>query len=355
MNGKNKLPACGFLHSYVHFVTEVVCFFSLGRYAGDSLALWIIPLAYDMLSFVPQVVIGYLCDRLPKLRVGILGLVLLGAAPVVWSCVPQWPAAVSLVLLCLGNGCTHVDGAEVTLRAANGKLAPSAIFVAGGSFGVITGRLLAATALPFWTMPILAATAVPFVLLAEYDRKAAEQAFAVPCRAFRYHNAGVPALGVVVLAVFVVVVRGYMGYGIPTAWNKTTLQTVLLFVTMGVGKAAGGLIADRFGVKKTAIFSALLALPFLLCGDQLMLVSLIGVMLFSMTMSVTLALLVSVLPQAPGLAFGLTTVGLFLGTAPIFFFTFTTVRANCIVIVILTAVCLAALQTILRKDAKNDA
>ena len=69
--------------------------------------------------------------------------------------------------------------------------------------------------------------------------------------------------------------------------------------------------------------SAAAALPFLFLGDNLMLVSLIGVMFFSMTMSITLALLVSVLQKTPGLAFGFTTIGLFLGTAPIFFFKFT--------------------------------
>ena len=50
-----------------------------------------------------------------------------------------------------------------------------------------------------------------------------------------------------------------------------------------------------------------------------MIISLLGVMMFSMTMPITLAILVSVLKNRPGLAFGLTTIGLFLGTAPIFF------------------------------------
>ena len=65
-------------------------------------------------------------------------------------------------------------------------------------------------------------------------------------------------------------------------------------------------------MRKTAIISTLCALPFLIIGDNLMLVSIIGVMFFSMTMSITLGLLASVLKQTPGLAFGLTTIGLFL-------------------------------------------
>lgn len=355
-NARGKVsPLPGLLYFYVHFVTEVICFFMLGRYGGDSLMLWFVPLLYDMLAFVPQSLIGYACDRLPRLQVGVPGLALMSAALVMWNTGLFRSPIPSLVVLCLGNACTHIAGAEVTLRTSRGRLGPSAVFVAGGSFGVISGTLLANTSAPYWALLPLALTAVPFVLLAEDERRKADAEREVPCADFQYHSLKVAAVWIVLLATFIVIVRGYMGYGIPTAWKKTTFQTVMLFVTMGVGKGAGGLIADRFGVKKTAMLSAALALPFLLCGDRHMLVSLVGVMFFSMTMSVTLALLVSVLPRAPGLAFGLTTIGLFLGTAPIFFFKFTTVRANGIMISVLTAVCLLTMQRMIRKDGKRHA
>ncbi len=348
-------PMPGLLYFYVHFVTEVICFFMLGRYGGDSLMLWFVPLLYDMLAFVPQSLIGYACDKLPRLQVGVPGLALMSAALLVWNMGLFRSPIPSLVILCLGNACTHVAGAEATLRTARGRLGPSAVFVAGGSFGVISGTLLSSTSTPYWALILLAATAVPFVLLAEDDRRKADRERETPCADFDYNAVKVAAVWIVLLATFIVIVRGYMGYGIPTAWKKTTLQTVMLFVTMGVGKAAGGLIADRIGVKKTAMFSAALALPFLLCGDRHMFVSLVGVMLFSMTMSITLALLVSVLPRTPGLAFGLTTIGLFLGTVPIFFFKLTTVRANGIMIGVLTAVCLLAMQWMIRKDGERHA
>ncbi len=348
MKTKTTQIRSGLLYFYVHFVTEVLCFFLLGRYTGDGVTLWLIPLAYDMLAFVPQSLIGAIHDRFGKLPLGMIGLGMMAGAISLFPLLrTPWP---SLVLLCIGNGCTHVAGAEATLRASDGSLSPAAIFVTGGSFGVITGRLLSKTAMPGWPLTVLALTAVPFCLLAREDRLDADRRSARPCTAFRYHDPKLPPAVIVLLSVMIVAVRGYMGYGIPTSWNKTTAQTVLLFVTMGVGKAAGGILADRFGVRRTAMVSAALALPFLLCGDRVMLVSLVGVMLFSMTMSITLALLVSVLPGAPGLAFGLTTIGLFLGTVPIFFFKFTSVAANCTVIAVLTAVCLAAMHFVLRRD-----
>ena len=108
------------------------------------------------------------------------------------------------------------------------------------------------------------------------------------------------------------------------------------------------------GVRRVGIVSAAAALPFLMLGDNNITLSLIGVMFFSMTMSVTLAVLVSVLPKAPGLAFGFTTIGLFLGTAPVFFFKITGLTANCIMLCIMTVICLGCMFISIRKDGDHE-
>ena len=163
-------------------------------------------------------------------------------------------------------------------------------------------------------MILLILTMIPFILLAEtYNSEHSN------CKEFNYINKKINYGIIIILAVLVVIVRGYMGYGIPTSWNKTILQSILLYFTMGLGKALGGILSDAFGIRKIAVFSTLLAIPFLCIGDNLMVVSLFGVALFSMTMSITLAILVSVLKNTPGLAFGFTTIGLFLGTLPILY------------------------------------
>ena len=131
-----------------------------------------------------------------------------------------------------------------------------------------------------------------------------------------------------------------MGYGIPTAWNKTELQTVALYVCMGIGKAMGGVLIDRIGIRKTAFISTVGALPLLLFGDELMAVSLVGIAFFSMTMAVTLAVLTSRL-------------GLFLGTAPMFFFRIHSVVAKCIMIAALTVLCVLVLGVICAKQTNK--
>ena len=253
----------------------------------------------------------------------------------------------SLTLLCLGNACLHITGAEVTLRNSNGKLSSPAIFVAGGSFGVITGKLLAKYNLNPYIIIILILSMIPFILLANTykDKKNKE------CK-YNYVKKLNPVL-ILFLATLVVIVRGYMGYGIPTSWNKTTFQTIMLFVSMGIGKALGGILSDLFGIRKVGILSTLIAIPFLAFGDNLMLVSLIGVMFFSMTMAITLAIIVSVLKKHQGLGFGFTTIGLFLGTVPIFFIKIPSVVVNIIMIAILSLLCSIALGYMLKKENKT--
>ena len=336
----------GYLYFYVHFVVEVVCFYCITQMIGNSVFLWIAPFVYDSVAFVPQGIIGYFSDKYPKINMGIIGTVFLLIGLVTMSLNLLPGSYTELILVCLGNAFIHVEGAEVTLRSSKGKMAHSAIFVAGGSFGVITGKLLKQVFCPYWIILLLGLTMIPFILLADYYKKENND----DCKNFNYQNKIINPSLLIILTVFIVFSRSYMGYGIPTAWNKTIFQTVLLFCVMGVGKALGGVFLDTFGIRKTAIVSILCSLPFLLFGDHLMLVSLIGILMFSMTMPVTLAILVSVLKKKPGIAFGLTTIGLFLGFTPIFFYKITSTLYNCILISFLTLISLIIALMVIKKE-----
>ena len=153
-------------------------------------------------------------------------------------------------------------------------------------------------------------------------------------------------------AFIIVAVRAYMGYGIPTAWRKTVIQTILLYVFMGTGKCLGGVLIDKLGIYKTAIISIAGSVPFLLFGNNIMEISLIGIMFFSMTMAITLAVLVSVIKECPGGAFGITTIGLFLGTFPTFVFRVDGFAVNCVIILIASVICLILALKILPREGK---
>ena len=337
----------GYLHFYVHFMVEVACFFFLSRLTNNSNSVWLIPFLYDGLAFVPQSMIGYISDKYPKINMGIIGTIFLVITYLLYG-LTNVNVFIMLITLCLGNAFLHICSAENTLKNSNGRLAPAAIYVAGGSFGVITGRILATTSINplILLLPIL--SLIPFILLADSYKTEENN-----CNKFDYVRKDISPYLVVLIAFIVVVVRGYLGYGIPTSWKKTVLENVIFFCIMGLGKALGGVLADRFGIRKIAILSTLLAIPFLCFGDKIMLVSIIGVMFFSMTMSITLAILVSVLKKTPGLAFGITTIGLFLGTVPIFFIKLTQ-EINIILIIVISILCSIALGWVLKKEDNNE-
>lgn len=335
----------GYLYFYVHFVLEVVCFFYLSRITNNSNYIWLVPIIYDALAFVPQSLVGYISDRYPKINMGIIGTILLIVSYLIYG-LTNISIFISLIILCIGNAILHVAGAEATIRTSNGKLSTSAIFVSGGSFGIITGRLLAKTSINPLYLLILLLTIIPFILISNKELEKNNDV-----DKFNYVKDSINSNLVIIIAVLVVIVRGYMGYGIPTSWNKTVIQTVLLFSSMGIGKALGGILSDLVGVRKTAIMSTLLAIPFLCFGDNIMIISLIGLMFFSMTMSITLGILVSKLKESPGLAFGLTTIGLFLGSIPAFFIKFNT-STNIIMIIVMSVLCTFALGYVLKEDNK---
>jgi hypothetical protein len=352
MSKKNTRPLLpGIMYFYIHFVVEVLSFFFLYSIVGDSLILWLAPFIYDILAFIPQILIGALSDRFAKIPFGLIGILLMTIGLCLFGVNSTLPILIIVAIIALGNACVHVNGAEVTLRGSEGKIFPAALFVSGGAFGVITGKLLVGVVQP-WSLIIFAITVIPVIIFAEkYREQTAGQKN--PCKGFNYANKSLATWAIAILALFVVAIRGYIGYGIPTSWNKSTIQTVMLFTFMGIGKALGGVLVDKIGVRKTAYLSMLGAIPFLVFGDQNMAISLIGVMFFSMTMAITLAILVSVFPEAPGFAFGITTVGLAIGTLPVFFIKLNSIIINIIMIIVASIICLLIILKITRKEKKH--
>ena len=303
----------GFGYAFIHFSMEVLCFFFLYRVFGGSDKWWYIAIVYDAIAFAGQVPVGAFCEKHPRFSPGICGaLMLIGGAALGFFT----PAALAgFLIICVGNALLHISGALITLRASAGRLSESGIFVGGGAFGVITGRLLGSDTAPVWIPFVLMAVALAVVIYMDMTESIGNRN--EPCM----HDiaAGRPAQVIILILAGVIALRSYIGNGIPMQWKKTTIESIMLFVAMGTGKMAGGVLADLFGARLIGAASCVLAVPFLLLGNDLMWVSLVGILLFSMTMAIALGGIVSVLKHNPGVAFGITTLSLFLGTLPVFF------------------------------------
>ena len=339
-----KRNSIGVLYFFIHFIIEITSFYIITTYTSSNL-VWMLALLYDFLAFVPQGLFGYLKDRGVNLNFSLVGLVLSTLALILLYF--KLNPIIVILVISIGNCLIHVEGAEETLRSSSGRMTPSALFVSGGSFGLITGKLLSKYNVNvLYIIIINLLMIIPLILTRKYkyliNNKNLEK--------YNYANKSINYKVIIFYATIVVIIRSYMGYGIPTSWNKTVLQTIMLFCFMGIGKALGGILIDHIGIRKTAFISTLGSLPFLIFGNNLMFISLIGIMFFSMTMSITLGLIVSVIKKYPGVAFGFTTLGLFLGTIPIFFYRVNSVFVNAIIVTTLTLVCVIILSVICRKE-----
>lgn len=328
---RNKV-VLGTVYGFIHFSVEVASFYFLFSRVSDNPLYVGLALLFDAVAFLPQSIFGVITDRYPKFNVGLTGALMMLAALMIKNDLP------ALMLLGFGNAMIHISGAQHTLRDTDGKITPNAIFVGGGSFGVITGQLLGGMAAPkLLLIPVALLTVSGMIMFFVHKENDLTGKIAV------FDAAADRSIPFVALCALIgVTVRGYIAYAIPTEWNKTVPQAVALFVCMGIGKTLGGVLCDKIGCRAVSYLSLLGGLPFLLAGNNRMLLSLTGVALFSMTMPVTVAVLASVFPKRPGFAFGITTTGLFLGVAPVFFWRPDTLLSHQLLVILLTA---AALPT----------
>ena len=308
---------------FAHFAVEVLCFYAMNTvFDLSDFRRWIAALLFDTIAFVPQAGFGMFFEQHKRLKPGVIGGAILIAGAAVILLGKGGLVYVGVAILTCGNAIIHISGALATSRVSEGRLSESAIFVGGGSFGVITGTLLA-SAKEFWALafiPIILAIPLMYFVDRRIRDRYREEAFDFVKRPLA-HNIITNKNRVVIIITLTLIVaaRSFIGYGLPTGWVKLSRHTVLLFVFMGFGKMLGGILSDLFGAKNVGIVSCLLAVPILLVSNQIMWLSLIGIALFSMTMAITLGGLYSVLRYSPGFAFGLTTIGLFIGLLPTFF------------------------------------
>ena len=149
-------------------------------------------------------------------------------------------------------------------------------------------------------------------------------------------------LTAVVLLFLIIVLRAFAGANIPLAWERAGLLVLLPSAASCLGKAAGGIAGDLFGAGRTGVMSLLLSLPLILFAAANPVLSLMGILLFNMTMPVTLCALADLMPKNPGFAFGLTTLALLLGTAVTFFWAVPAHLAKPLLtaMILLSAVCI---------------
>lgn len=308
-------------------------FHGFSQHAAEPQTLALGFLVYNVIAFGLQPVIGYLYDTKPNMPAGLYGccLVILGLClmPFAWA---------SLAVCALGNACFHIAGGVDSLAFASGRMSRSGIFVSSGALGVALGTISGKSTNMSVLIPALL-LALSCMLILRFGRIESTE-YTDIC----FHNTSVSrSFSIILLLCFVsIVIRSYVGSMIPIAWKTTIFLMVLPSLGACMGKALGGYLADCFGARNVGVASLLLSLPLFLFGNNNPVFCTAGILLFNMTMPVTLCAVANKLPQNPGLAFGVTTLGLLCGNIPTSFYAmpFSLVKPAAALFILLSTICL---------------
>ena len=320
-----KKEVTTFAYALCHFVVDFACVSTMlcavSRVLGESgqgsmevVALSI--LLYDIVAFTLQLPIGIALDQLDKNSYAALLSYALVGAGVILSLVPiallEWPA---ILLLAIGNALFHSAGGLSVLNISQKHAGPSGIFIATGAIGVFLGTQSAQMGrlqIAFSLLVLLFLCALITLVVQKVNKKY-----------WNVHNVSfdIPRLSsntllAIALLSFVVALRSYVGMVMAFPWKSEMLLLVLSILGVFAGKALGGVVADRIGFRTTAIFSLIVAATLFVPSWEIPVMGLLGVFFFNFTMSITLASLANILPNAKGTAFGLASFSLAVGALP---------------------------------------
>lgn len=297
-----------------HLIVDAVCVTSVLRASppGDSIvssALAFV-LGYDLLAFAGQAPLGWMADRLGLRRgAALAGLLCTAAALLVGR------GSAVVLIAGAGNALFHVGAGAMVLTGSRGRAASAGVFVAPGALGLGLGLLLGRKFLtvPLW--PWLFAIAAAFAMVLLVARKTPAEPPAINGVARPAFRRGEIA-GIVALLAVSVAVRSLAGSVGCDACPRGCFLMVALPIAACAGKFTGGFLADRFGWIELSTLALLASAPLLAFSGGDLWLALPGQMIFQMTMPVTLAAMMRLMPARPGFGFGLLCVALVAGTLP---------------------------------------
>jgi FSR family fosmidomycin resistance protein-like MFS transporter len=299
-----------------HLIVDAACVSAVLRASPPSDALVSSALAfvlgYDLLAFAGQAPLGWMADRLGLRRgAALTGLVCTAAALLVGH------GSAVVLIAGVGNALFHVGAGAMVLAGSRGRAAPAGVFVAPGALGLGLGLLLGRKFLsvPLW--PWLFAIAVACAMVLLVARKTPAKPPATNSAARPGFRRGEIA-GIVALLAVSVAVRSLAGTVGCDACPRGFFLMVALPIAACTGKFTGGFLADRLGWIELSTMALLASAPLLAFSSGDLWLALPGQMIFQMTMPVTLAAMMRLMPARPAFGFGLLCVALVSGTLPAF-------------------------------------
>ncbi len=246
---------------------------------------------YNGLAFGLQPIAGLLLDRLNQPSKGAaLGLLLTSIGLAIFWLNPR----PGILLIGLGSAFFHAGGGAVSILNSPGKASGPGVFAAFGVIGLVIGiRLSSMNDLPITIY--LAAALVFFAITALFIHSVEMKStgnFEIP--------SGLEFPLILVLIAFTA--RSFVWTGVDRALDGSTYLALYVGFSAGIGKLAGGFLADRIGWLKWTFLALTGAALLLAFARDHGIPLLIGAFLLQSVTALTISWFGRALPESPALA-----------------------------------------------------
>jgi len=286
------------LMMFIHLLIDGISVSALYVIGVDMENFVLAVISYDILAFALQPLIGILVD-IKKIE---KQLIIVGLILAIFVSYLDIPLLIVATFIGIANAMVHVGGFSVTYQSSNNKMGPLGLFVSTGSIGLGIGVLFPESRLIFFILSIFAVFLVMF-----FYKKIAYEEEDISNKKYKY------SVLPIILVLIVVLLRGFGGAISSPGYTTSQISRLTLYIALFIGKATGGLIADKIGITKTIIFGFVPSMIGFVFFPHIEIIYIISLALFNLTMALTLFLAIRLIKPYASFAFGLTAALLLLG------------------------------------------
>ena len=324
------------IYSIIHFIVDLSCAILVSNLVtqkmGNVVNLFIAIILYNFFAFAIQFPIGIIADKVNKNAIcSAIGCLLVAIAFAFSDF-----GIVACIIAGIGNAMFHVGGGIDVLNISDKKATLSGIFVSTGAMGIFLGSKSYSIGFNKYYIVILALILSSLLLLWLYNQIKGK----VSNLDVKYIELNKNEWISIICIFITVCIRSYVGMILSFEWKSNFTLALISILAVVFGKMLGGIIGDKIGFEKISISLLISAICFIFSFTN-PIIGIIAILLFNMTMPITLICLSNIFNNNKGLAFGLLTVALFVGAVPVFLnFNQLFTKAGLFVITVISAIIL---------------
>lgn len=303
------------IYSVIHFVVDLACAVLVSNLVtqkmGAGTNLFIAILIYNFFAFAMQLPIGIIADKVNKNAIcSAIGCVLVAIGFGFTNY-----GIIACLIAGIGNAMFHVGGGIDVLNISDKKATLSGIFVSTGAMGIFLGGKSASIGFDKYYLIILIlliSSVSLFWLYKKIKDNVKNEKVISP-------QLNITEIIAITCLIITVIIRGYVGLILAFEWKSSFILALLSIFAVVFGKMLGGIIGDRIGFMKISLISLIISALLFIFAFNNSILGILAILFFNMTMPITLTALSNLLFNNKGMAFGLLTVALFIGSIPVFF------------------------------------